>query len=122
MTILNLLGRIDNKGNWLQVEGEKMARKPFNTIDPFNREASVTVDNKTITKGDKIKIKGVHGTEFTFVSLVTNPKTGVQWIDCVELERGVSCGMRSFYVDRVKPIVKRNNVKRRRSRKAPRPD
>jgi len=94
-------------------------RKKFNSVDPFIREGSVEIDNKTVSTGDKIKIRGIHGTEFKFISHVTNPATGATWIDCIELERGVSCGMRSFRIERVKPIIKRNNVKRRRSRKTP---
>lgn len=102
------------------IEKREMARrKTITSIDPFVREESMVLLDKTINKGDIVKIQGVWGSEFRFVSLVTNPKNGAQWVDCVELERGVACGMRSFRPERVKLVTKRiKGVKRRRSRKA----
>jgi hypothetical protein len=94
-------------------------RKKFNSIDPFVREYEIDVDGHKISKDDIIKIKGVYGSEFKFVCLVTNPETNVQWIDCIELERNLSRGMRSFRPDRIKPIIKRKKrVKRTRPSKA----
>ena len=73
----------------------------------------------TISKGDIIKIKGEHGLKFRFHSLVTNPETGTQWVDCFELEKSGqdrtlhSRAWRSFYPDRVvvppKKRTKRGN-------------
>jgi len=102
------------------LEKREMARrKTVTSIDPFVREESMVLLDKTINRGDIVKIKGIWGSEFKFVSFVTNPKNGAQWVDCVELERGVACGMRSFRPERVKPVTKRiKGVKRRRSRKA----
>ena len=101
------------------LEKREMARrKTVTSIDPFVREESMVLLDKTINRGDIVKIKGIWGSEFKFVSFVTNPKNGAQWVDCVELERGVACGMRSFRPERVKPVTKRiKGVKRRRSRK-----
>lgn len=94
-------------------------RKKYTGIDPFVREDQMAVDNKTIVKGDLIKIKGVYGTEFKFLNLVTNPKNGVQWVDCIQMYKGLGCGFRSFYPDRVKPIIKRKKrVKRNRTSQA----
>lgn len=93
--------------------------KKYKGIDPFIREESFTTnDGKLIYSGDIIKIKGVWGSKFRFHNFVTNPNTGVSWVDCVELERGVACGMRSFYPDRVKPIPKRRGKRVKRSRQA----
>jgi hypothetical protein len=93
-------------------------KKVTHNPDPFNREESfVTSEGKTVSRGDVIKIKGVWGTKFRFFSYVTNPKNGVSWIDCLELERGVGCGMRSFYPDRVKTIPKKRGKRVKRSRK-----
>lgn len=104
--------------NWIE-KREMGRRKGVTSVDPFVREESMIAVDKTISRGDIIKIKGIWGSEFKFVSLVTNPNNGAQWIDCVELERGVACGMRSFRPERVKPVVKRTGrVKRRRARKA----
>jgi len=103
--------------NWIE-KREMSRRKTVTSVDPFVREESMMVIDKTINRGDIIKIKGIWGSEFKFVSLVTNPRNGAQWIDCVELERGVACGMRSFRPERVKPVVKRTGrVKRRRASK-----
>ncbi len=41
------------------------------------------------------------------------------WIDCVELEKGVACGMRSFYPDRVKLIPKKRGKRVKRFSQTP---
>jgi hypothetical protein len=90
-------------------------RKKYTGVDPFIREEQMVVNNITISKGDLIKIKGIYSTEFKFLCLVTNPANGVQWIDCIQIHKGLGCGFRSFYPERVKPIVKRKKrVKRTR--------
>lgn len=90
-------------------------KKYKGNTDPFIREDEMTIDNKIIVKGDFIKIKGVYGTEFKFLNLVTNPENGVQWVDCIQMYKGLGCGFRSFYPERVKPIIKRKKrVKRTR--------
>ena len=95
-------------------------RKKVKTNDPFVREESfVTEEGRTINKGDLIKIKGVWGTKFKFLNYVTNPKTGVSWIDCIELEKGMGCGFRSFYPDRVKHIPKKRGKRVKRLSKTP---
>lgn len=90
-----------------------MAKKiVFN--DPFKREYEmVTQSGHKIEKGDTIKVSGEHGMTFKFQCLVTNPKNQVKWVDCFELQKGVSGPSRSFYPERVKPVVKRGRrVKR----------
>lgn len=90
-------------------------RKKFEGRDPFIREESfVTDDGKTIVRGDLIKIKGIWGVQFKFLHHVNNPKIDVSWIDCLELEKGVACGMRSFYPDRVKHIPKKRGKRVKR--------
>jgi hypothetical protein len=94
-------------------------KKTITKNDPFDRQDNfVNEDGKTIARGDVIKIKGVWGTKFRFFNYVTNPKNGVSWIDCVELEKGVGCGMRSFYPDRVKAMPKKRGKRVKRSSKA----
>lgn len=94
-------------------------RKKVQINDPFVREESfVTEDGKTVNKGDLIKIKGVWGTKFRFHQFVTNPDISRSWIDCVELEKGVGCGMRSFYPERVKVLPKKRG-KRVKGNKRP---
>jgi hypothetical protein len=81
----------------------------------FSRIQEITVGNRLIVAGDIIKIDGEHGGKFKFHSLVTNKETGVQWIDCFELQKNVVSGWRSFRSDRIKliPIKRgRRNVNR----------
>lgn len=94
--------------------------KKYKGTDPFIREDSfITEDGKKVTSGDLIKIKGVWGSKFRFHQFVTNPQNGVSWIDCVELEKGVACGMRSFYPDRVKLIPKKRGKRVKRFSQTP---
>jgi hypothetical protein len=96
-------------------------RKKVQINDPFIREGSFTTqEGKVVNQGDIIKIKGIWGTKFKFHQHVTNPKNNKTWIDCVELEKGVGCGMRSFYEDRVRVMPKKRGkrVKRNRSSQA----
>jgi hypothetical protein len=92
-----------------------MRQKKTSILPPtkFHKEPTVVVDGFEITEGDIIKIQGEHGMKFKFWAFVTNTETGVQWVDCLELDRGVSGGMRSFYLERVKRVpVKRKRAKR----------
>ena len=84
-------------------------------VDRFIREESfVNEDGKTISRGDTVKVKGIWGSKFRFFSYVTNPVNGVSWVDCVELDKGIACGMRSFYPDRVKAIPKKRGKRVKR--------
>ena len=79
----------------------------------YTKLPSVVVDGHTIEQGEMIKIKGEHGSRFKFLSLTTNNDNGLQWVDCVEYERGFPRAMRSFDIDKVKRIpTRRKNVKR----------
>lgn len=89
-------------------------RKKVSTVDPFVREDSLQISPTiTIQRGDIIKIEGEHGLKFKFLSVVTNPRTGVIWVDCFELQKGgtekayICRAFRSFYPDRVRHIPKR---------------
>ena len=73
----------------------------------FETIPNMTVDGFTIESGDIIKVKGQYGGKFIFQSLVTNKETGVQWIDCIELDKGQPGPFRSFYPESVKRIPKR---------------
>ena len=92
-----------------------MRQKKTSILPPtkFHKELTVLVDGFEIAQGDIIKIQGEHGIKFKFSAFVTNTETGVQWVDCLELDRGVAGGMRSFYLERVKRVpVKRKRAKR----------
>jgi len=82
----------------------------------FKRTPELTVNGRTITAGDMIKIHGEHGGRFKFSSLVTNVETGSQWIDCFEINKNIVSAWRSFKIDRIRliPIKRgRRNVSRR---------
>lgn len=88
----------------------KKAKEVQETI--FTREHQITVNNRIISQGDLIKIDGEHGGKFRFHSLVTNTITGSQWIDCLEMQKGVASAWRSFKTDRIKLIpIKRGRRK-----------
>jgi hypothetical protein len=82
--------------------GRKKAAVVADSI--FTRIPEITIGNRTIASGDIIKIDGEHGGKFKFHSLVTNTQTGVQWIDCFEIQKNVVSGWRSFKSDRIKLI------------------
>lgn len=82
-------------------------RRRSASVNPFHYHPEMIVDGHTVERGDTIKIYGEHGTKFRFNALVTNPETGVQWVDCFELDKGVTRSWRAFYPERVKRIPKR---------------
>lgn len=85
-----------------------MARKrSAPSKNPFIYHYEMEHEGFMIEKGETIKIHGEHGVKFRFNALVTNPQTGVQWIDCFELDKGMTRSWRSFYPERVKRIPKR---------------
>ena len=98
-------------------QGRKMARRK-RTISPmqhlYDRSPEYTLEGgRTILAGEVIKITGIWGTKFKFKEYVVRTDSGKEWIDCYELEKGVKCGLRSFYPDRIKPMPTR----KRRNRK-----
>ena len=96
-----------------------MPRKKKTVYNPTNdlyvRNSSYTLpDGKTVEKDEIIKIQGEKGGRFKFQEHVIRKDTGVEWIDCFQLDRGVLCGWRSFKPDRIRTI---RVPKRRRRRK-----
>ena len=81
----------------------------------YNRNPEYTLESgRVISEGEVIKIDGVWGTKFKFKEYVTRTDNGKEWIDCYELEKGVNCGQRSFYPDRIKPMP----IRRRKRKKS----
>lgn len=91
-----------------------MAKVKTEIVDKFIREDyMVTESGHKIEKGDLVKVSGEHGIVFKFKSLTTNPVNNKTWVDCFEMQKGVVGPSRSFYADRIKPVVKRGKrVKR----------
>ena len=85
--------------------------KPVET--KFSRVYELEVGNFTIVKGDIIKIQDEHGRKFKFDSVVTNTETGVQWIDCFEMQKATSGQFCSFRIDRVKRIPTRRGKRKK---------
>jgi hypothetical protein len=99
-----------------------MARKTkrINIESRFDSANTVDIDGFIVESGDIIKIKGQHGSKFIFQSLSTNRETGVQWIDCIELDKGEPGAFRSFYPEYAKRIPKRRKgVSRSKPNPAP---
>jgi hypothetical protein len=81
----------------------------------YDRKKDYVLDTgRIISEGEIIKINGVWGTKFRFKEHVIRTDNGKQWIDCYELEKGVNCGLRSFYPERIKPMP----IRKRRRRKS----
>ncbi len=86
-----------------------MARKKKSEAQPtkFHHEPTAIINGNEFNAGDIIKIQGEYGAKFKFDSLVTNKETGSQWIDCFELQKGLTSCYRSFALDRVRRIPKK---------------
>jgi hypothetical protein len=65
------------------------------------------VGNREIVAGDIVKIRGIHGDKFKIIGLTTNTLTGVQWVDCYLLCKGVPAQTRAFYIERIKPLPRK---------------
>lgn len=85
--------------------------KPAKT--KFSRVYEMPLGNFTITKGELIKIQGEYGTRFKFHCITTNDETGVQWIDCFEMNKSQVGAMRAFRMDRIKRIPARRGKRRK---------
>jgi hypothetical protein len=76
-----------------------------------NKSEYILLNGRVIFSGEIIKIHGIWGTKFIFKEHVTRTDNGKQWINCYQLEKGVKCGLRSFYPERIKPIPKKKGKK-----------
>ena len=90
-------------------------RKPGPTAHLYQRETYYTTpEGRVIEENEIIKIKGEYGTKFKFKAFVTKLDNGAQWIDCMELERGVVSKWRSFKADRIKPLPKTRRPRKKK--------
>lgn len=64
-------------------------------------------NGRVIENGEVIKIAGEHGVKFKFTGHVLRNDTGIEWINCYELERGVIAKQRSFRPDRIRPLPRK---------------
>lgn len=89
---------------------EKMGRKKKSQVldnGKYTKVNTIIVDGHTIEQGEMIKIKGEHGSRFKFISVTKNNDNGLEWVDCVEYEKGFPRAMRSFDKEKVSRIPKR---------------
>ncbi len=95
---------------------ENMMRRTYKnkvTNSNFIKEPDfITLEGKTVSEGDIIKIHGEHGKKFRFSKFVTRVDNGNTWIDCYEMDKGMPCGLRSFRSERIRTIPKRTPRKR----------
>jgi hypothetical protein len=68
--------------------------------------------SRVIQKDEIIKISGEHGKKFKFKEHVKRSDTNVEWINCIQIEKGLSAGWRSFRPDRIKPLPRSRKQKR----------
>jgi len=73
----------------------------------YTKVGTITIDGHVIEQGEMIKIKGEYGSRFKFMSVTKNNDNGLEWVDCVEYEKGFPRAMRSFDKEKVKRIPKR---------------
>ena len=89
---------------------KKKVVSPFQYL--YTRTPEYTLESgRTISQGEIIKIEGVWGAKFKFHVMRTD--SGKEWVDCYELEKGITCGLRSFYPERIKPLPKSKRKKRK---------
>lgn len=67
--------------------------------------------NRIIEFDEIIKIHGEHGKRFKFKEHVVKTDTGVEWINCIQIEKGVFAGWRSFRPERIKPLPRKRQKK-----------
>lgn len=79
----------------------------------YSRSSEYTLQSgRIIYQGEIIKIDGVWGVSFKFKEHIVRTDSGKEWIDCYELEKGITCGLRSFYPEKIKPLSKKRNKKK----------
>ena len=79
----------------------------------FSTESSFELNGFVISAGDTVKVEGEYGSRFKVQGLTTNTKTGSQWVDCFEINRGQIGALRSFKSDRIKRIPQKGKRAKR---------
>jgi hypothetical protein len=79
----------------------------------FQTEESVIVEGFEVIRGDIIKVKGQHGLKFKFHGYTTNVETGSTWVDCFELQKGMSTTFRAFKLEDIKRVPKKRKRAKR---------
>ncbi len=79
----------------------------------FSTESSFEINGFVISAGDIVKVEGEYGSRFKVQGLTINAKTGSQWVDCFEINRGQIGALRSFKPDRIKRIPQKGKRAKR---------
>lgn len=70
------------------------------------KRQELLADGVVVNHGDQIRIDGEGRTKFIFMYHTTNPDSGVEWVDCIEMMRGSDGPWRSFRPEKVR-VAKR---------------
>jgi hypothetical protein len=88
-------------------------KRKNNYVSKFITVPEISIGNRTIERGEVIKIKGEKGSLYSFWGITTNPDNGIQWVDCFYLRKSQLSGQYSYSIDRVMPMPrKRKRVSR----------
>jgi hypothetical protein len=85
-------------------------RKKIKSLNPDahlfvkNDYYTIPESNRVIELDETIKISGEHGRKFKFKGHVVRTDTGIEWIECIQLEKSISAGWRFFRPNRIKPL------------------
>lgn len=98
-----------------------MARKKIQTssleiTSKFIKQDTMIIDGFEVNRGDIIKVRGEYGGKFKFDYFVTNSETGSQWVDCFEVQRGMSGCYRAFKIETIKRVPKKRGRSKRVAR------
>jgi hypothetical protein len=88
-------------------------KEAFVSPTDFSTEPSFELNGFIINSGDIVKVDGEYGSRFKVQGLTTNAKTGSQWVDCFEINRGQLGALRSFKSDRIKRIPQKGKRAKR---------
>ena len=66
------------------------------------KREELLADGGVVNRGDIIHIDGQKRQKFRFMYHVTNPESGVEWVDCIEMMKGSDGPWRSFRPEKVR--------------------
>jgi len=87
----------------------KIESKPFHHNENIHVYYSLNFGKDEIGPGTPLKFKNQRGV-FKFIKWVHNQDLDVQWIDCMDITTGE---FKSFYMERLKNIVKKKSRRRK---------
>lgn len=92
-----------------KTKAPKSESKPFNHNENIHIYYNLEFGKDEIGPGTPLKFKNQRGV-FKFIKWVHNQDLDVQWIDCMDITTGE---FRSFYMERLKNIVKKKSRRKK---------